>query len=184
MQKVPSITFHMRERMLNLSAVGNPNPFEWVRKNTEQLFAGKRVLVFGLPGAFTPTCSNSQLPGYENMHDQFINDCDIDEIWCTSVNDAFVMYQWAQHQNINKVKMLPDGNGEFATAMGMLVDKSNLGFGLRSWRYACVIDDLKVVRMFDERDLMDKCPDDPYYYSAPEYVYDAIKMGQPISSAG
>ena len=184
MDKLPSITFHMRERDVSLAAVGNPNPYVWARKNTEDLFANKRVLIFGLPGAFTPTCSNSQLPGYEKMYDQFVNECDIDEIWCTSVNDAFTMFQWAQHQGIKKVKMLPDGNGDFARALGMLVDKSNLGFGLRSWRYAMAVENLGIVRTFEERDLMDICPDDPYHYSAPEYVYESLKMGQPLSQAG
>ena len=169
--KISSITFHMRERD---ESIEGDNPFKWVRQNTEQLFANKRVLIFGLPGAFTPTCSNSQLPGYEKMYDQFVKNCDIDEIWCTSVNDAFTMHNWKNSLGIEKVKMLPDGNGQFAQSLDMLVDKSNFGFGLRSWRYAMVVTDLVISRMFEERGVMDRCPDDPYHYSAPEYVYEML----------
>lgn len=168
--KLNDVTFYMRERDEN---IGGDNPFKWVIKRASDLFAGKRVLVFGLPGAFTPTCSNSQLPGFEEMYSEFL-DKGIDEVYCTSVNDAFVMYQWAKSQGIENVKMLPDGNGDFAEAMGMLVDKENLGFGQRSWRYAALIEDFNVVRLFEEPGIMENCPDDPYGVSSPENVLENI----------
>lgn len=167
---VRDVTLYMRERVRpNAYLENNENPFVWSIKRSSDLFAGKRVLIFGLPGAFTPTCSNSQLPGYEELYDQF-TDKGIDEIWCTSVNDAFVMYQWAQHQGIKNVKMLPDGNGDFAASVGMLVHKRNLGFGARSWRYALVLNDMRVEDLFVEPDQSDACPYDPYGVSAPENV--------------
>jgi len=167
---LPDVMFYLRERDESL---GTENPFKWVYKTTNDLFSGKKVLIFGLPGAFTPTCSNSQLPNYEKLFEQF-QAKGIEEVWCTSVNDSFVMYQWAKAQGISNVKMLPDGNGDFAAAMGMLVTKSNLGFGKRSWRYAAVVDNLEVVNLFEERGFMDNCPTDPYEVSAPEYVLENI----------
>lgn len=169
---LPDVMFYMRERD---DSVEGENPFKWVYKTTKDLFAGKRVLIFGLPGAYTPTCSNSQLPGYERLYDEFVN-AGIDEIWCTSVNDAFVMFKWAKDLGIEKVKMLPDGNGAFAEALGYLVDKTNLGFGKRSWRYAMIADDLVVhfEDVFSEYGFMDNCPNDPYEISTPENVLRAI----------
>lgn len=164
MALIPDIVFHLRERD---DSIEGDNPFKWVRKTTGELFAGKKVLIFGLPGAFTPTCSNSQLPNFEKLYDEFLGK-GVDEVWCTSVNDAFTMYKWAQDLGIKKVNMLPDGNGEFASRMGMLVDKSNLGFGNRSWRYACLVDDLEVIRMAQEPGKMNQCPTDPYTVSSPE----------------
>ena len=163
--KLPDVVFHFFEDS------------QFVRRSTRDLFAGKRVLIFGLPGAFTPTCSSFQLPGYDLQADGF-KEQGIDEIWCTSVNDAFVMNAWAEAQAVTDVKMLPDGNGEFAQAMNMLVDKSNIGFGKRSWRYAMVVDDLNIVHFFSEEGYMDRCPTDPYEVSKPEYVYDCIKGQQ------
>jgi len=171
---LPDITFYMRERD---ETIEGDNPFKWVYNTSKDLFAGKKVLIFGLPGAFTPTCSNSQLPGYEAMYNQFL-ELGIDEIYCTSVNDSFTMYQWAQSQGIKNVRMLPDGNGEFAAGMGVLVDKSNLGFGKRSWRYAVVVDNLEVVNYFEEDGIMDNCPADPYEISSPEYVIEYLKGAQ------
>jgi len=156
----------MRERD---ESIGGDNPFKWVYKTTKDLFAGKKVVIFGLPGAFTPTCSNSQLPNYEKMYDDFLEK-GIDEIWCTSVNDAFVMYQWGKSQGLKNIKLLPDGNGEFAGRMGMLVDKENLGFGARSWRYAMVVNDMTIKDLWEEPNKMDNCPTDPYGMSSPEFV--------------
>ena len=167
---LPDTMFYMRERD---ESIGGDNPFKWVYKTTKDLFAGKKVVIFGLPGAFTPTCSNSQLPNYEKMYDDFIAK-GIDEIWCTSVNDAFVMYQWGKSQGLKNVKLLPDGNGDFAEGLGVLVDKTNLGFGKRSWRYAMVVNDLEIKQWFLEDDFMDNCPTDPYEYSAPEYLIEQL----------
>ena len=167
---LPDTTFYTRERD---ETIGGDNPFKWSYKTTKDLFAGKKVVIFGLPGAFTPTCSNSQLPGYENLYDEFVAK-GIHEIWCTSVNDAFVMHQWAKAQGITKVKMLPDGNGSFAEALGMLVDKSNLGFGKRSWRYAIVVDNLEIQDWYEEPGYMNLDPTDPYGQSAPETVLERL----------
>ena len=167
---VPDSTFYMRERD---ESIGGDNPFKWVYKTSKDLFGGKKVLVVGLPGAFTPTCSTSQLPDYEKMYDDFTQ-LGFDEIYCTAVNDAFVMYQWAKGMGIENVKMLPDGNGDFARQLGFLVEKTNLGFGPRSWRYAMVLNDLIVENVFSEPGLMNNCPTDPYGVSAPETVYEKL----------
>lgn len=164
--QLPDTMFYMRERD---ESIEGENPFKWVYKTTKDLFSGKKVLIFGLPGAFTPTCSTSQLPGYEKLYEDF-QQKGIEEIWCTSVNDAFSMYQWAKGLGIQNVKMLPDGNGDFASEMGMLVAKENLGFGTRSWRYAMIVDNLEIKSMHKEPGLMDNCPTDPYGESAPENV--------------
>lgn len=168
---VSDVIFHMRERD---ESIEGDNPFKWVRKTVSELLGGKRVIVFGLPGAFTPTCSNEQLPGYERMYQEFV-DNGIDEIWCTSVNDSFTMYQWAKQLGIENVKMLPDGNGDFAQEMRALVDKTNLGFGRRSWRYAVLIDNLIVIKRWEEEGMMDNCPSDPYFESTPENVLRDLK---------
>ena len=111
---------------------------EWVHKTTDDLFKDKKIAMFGLPGAFTPTCSNQQLPGYEKRYNELI-DLGIDDVYCMSVNDAFVMNAWADNLKITKVKLIPDGDGVFTRSLGMLVDKPVQGFGLRSWRYSCII---------------------------------------------
>lgn len=103
----------------------------------------KKVVVFSLPGAFTPTCSSNHLPRYEELYDEF-KALGVDEIVCVSVNDAFVMFKWGREIGAKNVFLLPDGNGEFTRKMGMLVDKSNLGFGLRSWRYSMFVNDCKI----------------------------------------
>lgn len=173
--KLPSVTFHMRERT-------EDGQFDWKRVQTEQLFAGRKALIIGLPGAFTPTCTNSQLPGFDDMAELFYDDCGIQDIWCTSVNDAFTMFQWSKYLNIQNVRMLPDGNGDFCRHIGMLVEKNNLGFGYRSWRYVMTVNNLKVERTFEEEGIMDNCPDDPYFYTDPGYVYEELKVGQPLHS--
>ncbi len=121
MQQVPSVTFKTRVRN---DALEGPNPFEWKELTTDELFKGKRVVVFALPGAFTPTCSSTHLPRYEELYDEFAK-LGVDRIVCASVNDAFVMFQWGKAQGVKNIFLLPDGNGEFTRKMGMLVDKSN-----------------------------------------------------------
>ena len=130
-------------------------------------FHDKRVVVFGLPGAFTPTCSTKQLPGYEE-HYSIILDKGIDEVYCTSVNDRFIMDAWFKEQGIENVKILDDGTGQFARRMGMLVTKDNLGFGLRSWRYAAVINNGVIEVFLPEDGICDECAIDPYEQSTPE----------------
>ena len=170
---IPEVVFKTRVRD---ESVGGDNPYKWQDVSTKDLFDGKRVLVFSLPGAFTPTCSTYQLPDYEKMYEEF-KELGIDEIYCVSVNDAFVMNAWAKQQGIEKVKMIPDGSGDFTRQMGMLVKKDNLGFGYRSWRYAAVFNDRKVEMCFPEAGKIDNCPDDPYAYSSPQNMLKEIKNG-------
>lgn len=163
---LPNVTFQTRVRD---DSIGGDNPFRWQQMTTADYFAGKRVVLFALPGAFTPTCSTFQLPGFENGFADFKAQ-GVDEIYCLSVNDAFVMNQWAKAQGLKNVKVIPDGAGEFTRRVGMLVRKDNLGFGLRSWRYAAVINDGKVEAWFEEPGLCDNHGEDPYGVSSPETV--------------
>ena len=158
---VPNVIFKTRVRN---DALGGPNPFEWKDLSTGETFNGQKVVLFALPGAFTPTCSTSHLPRYEELFAEFQAQ-GVDKIVCLSVNDAFVMYQWGKAQGVNNIFLLPDGNGEFWRKMGMLVDKSNLGFGMRSWRYSMFVDDGEIKKMFAEPDYEDNCPLDPYEVS-------------------
>ena len=175
---LPDTTFYMHEMEEGFEggcAIDGSAGFKWVIKRAQDLFADKKVVIFGLPGAFTPTCTNSQLPGYDAMAEDF-KALGVDEIWCTSVNDAFVMDKWKVELGVQNVKMLPDGNGTFAEAMGMLVDKSNLGFGKRSWRYAALIDNLEVKEMWvEDAWSSDLAATDPYGVSSPENVYTQVK---------
>lgn len=145
-QYVPQTVFHTRVRN---AALAGDNPFEWKDVTSDAIFGGKRVVLFALPGAFTPACSESHLPGYERLHDDIIA-AGIDLVICLAVNDAFVMHQWAKSRGIEKVMMLPDGNGDFTRLMGMLVDRSSQGLGLRSWRYAMLVDDGRIEKLFVE----------------------------------
>ena len=147
---------------------------EFVNKTSADLFNGKRVVIFSLPGAFTPTCSAYQLPGFEEKYDDFLG-LGIDDIYCISVNDGFVMNAWAQDQNIEKVKLIPDGNAYFTRSMGMLVNKSNLGFGDRSWRYAAVVDNGVIEKLFLEVGQRDNADTDPYEQTTPEAVLEYVK---------
>lgn len=158
---VPKVVFKTRVRN---DALGGPNPFEWKDLSSDEVFKGQRVVLFSLPGAFTPTCSTSHLPRYEELYEQF-RQLGVDRVVCLSVNDAFVMFQWGKAQGAKNVFLLPDGNGEFTRKMGMLVDKSNLGFGMRSWRYSAFIDDGEVKQMFVEPGFDDNCPADPFEVS-------------------
>ena len=160
-QKVPDVVFKTRVRD---ESIGGDNPFRWQDVTTKDIFAGKRIIIFSLPGAFTPTCSTSHLPGYEAAYDQ-IKALGVDEVYCLSVNDAFVMYQWGKNMGAKNVKLLPDGNGEFSRKMGMLVEKSNLGFGMRSWRYSMVVNDGNVEKVFAEEGYSDNCETDPFEVS-------------------
>ena len=132
----------------------------WEEIKTSELFAGKTVVLFSLPGAMTPTCSNTHLPEYEELYETF-RENGVDEIVCLSVNDTFVMNSWAKEMNAQKVKMLPDGNGEFTDKIGMLVDKSDIGFGRRSWRYSMLVKNSIIEKMFIEPDE----PGDPFKVS-------------------
>ncbi len=147
---------------------------EFVTRTSAELFNNKRVVIFSLPGAFTPTCSAYQLPGFEENYGAFRN-AGIDAIYCISVNDAFVMNAWAQDQNIQNVKLIPDGNAYFTRSMGQLVTKTNLGFGERSWRYAAVVDNGVIEKLFEEPARCDNAPEDPYGVSSPDAVLEYVK---------
>ena len=146
----------------------------WKDVTTDDLFKDKKVLLFSLPGAFTPTCSGQQLPTYDDMHKQF-KDKGFDAVYCISVNDAFVMNAWARDLDIKNVVMIPDGCGTFTRSMGMLVNKPAQGFGMRSWRYACVINNCIVEKWFEEPGINNNSDDDdPYTVSSPEKVLENI----------
>ena len=147
-ERVPSASFRLREN------------FEWRDATSEDIFNGKTVVVFSLPGAFTPTCSTSHVPRYNQLANDFKRH-GVDEIICISVNDAFVMNEWQQTQRAEAIRFLPDGNGEFTAKMGMLVGKEDLGFGKRSWRYSMLVKDGVIEKMFIEPEV----PGDPYQVS-------------------
>ena len=131
---------------------------EWKDVSTNELFNKKKTVLFSLPGAYTPTCSSQQLPGYEDKYEDLRKY--VDEVYCLSVNDSFVMNAWFRDQNINKVKPIGDGEGQFTKGMGMLVNKPKQGFGIRSWRYSAFIDNCKVVKIFVEDGKNDESNDD------------------------
>ena len=147
-QRVPSVQFRVRENN------------DWKTVTSDELFAGKTVVVFSLPGAFTPTCSSTHLPRYNELAAVF-RENGVDNILCVSVNDTFVMNEWAKDQESANIVMVPDGNGEFTEGMGMLVDKADLGFGKRSWRYSMLVKDGVVQKMFIEP----QEPGDPFKVS-------------------
>ena len=136
----------------------------WKDINTDVFFKDKRIVLFSLPGAYTPTCSSQQVPGYEEKYDELRNF--VDEVYCVSVNDAFVMNAWFRDQNISKVKPIGDGEGKFTKGMNMLVNKPEQGFGMRSWRYSALVEDGKVVKIFIEEGINDNSDDnDPFEVS-------------------
>ncbi len=159
--KIPQATFKTRVRD---ESIGGENPYRWQDVTSDEIFKGKKIVIFGLPGAFTPTCSSTHAPGFEKDYQAF-KDAGVDEVYCLSVNDAFVMKQWADKLGLLNVKMLPDGNGEFTKGMGMLVDKSNLGFGNRSWRYSMFVNDGTIEKLFAEAGFSDNCETDPFEVS-------------------
>ena len=147
-QRVPQVTFRTRTES------------DWKSVTTDELFKGKTVVVFSLPGAFTPTCSSTHVPRYNELAPAFFAN-GVDRIVCLSVNDAFVMNEWARSQECANLVLIPDGNGEFTEKMGMLVDKTDLGFGKRSWRYSMLVKDGVIEKMFIEPDK----PGDPFEVS-------------------
>jgi len=169
---IPEVVLKTRVRD---DSVGGPNPFVWRDFDVRKELAGRKVVIFSLPGAFTPTCSNEQCPAFERLYEDF-RAAGVDEVYCLSVNDAFVMYQWGKHLGLSKVKLLPDGSGDFTRRMGMLIDKSHLGFGMRSWRYAMIVDDNRITGWFEEPGINDTGSDeDPYGESSPERVLAALQ---------
>lgn len=171
-RRIPDVIFKTRVRD---ESIGGDNPFRWQDLPSREVFDERRIVLFALPGAFTPTCTTEQCPAYEASYPQ-LRAAGADEVYCLSVNDAFVMYQWAKHLGITNIKLLPDGSADFTRRMGMLVKKDHLGFGLRSWRYAAVIDDGVVSAWFEEPGINDEgTDDDPYGESAPDRVLDWLR---------
>lgn len=168
---VPKVTFKTRVRD---EAVGGSNPYRWQDLTTDDIFAGKKIVLFALPGAFTPTCSTRHAPGYDATYNDFM-DLGVDEVICLSVNDAFVMFKWHKDVNTENIFMLPDGNGDFTEKMGMMVKKTNLGFGNRSWRYSMLVEDGLIKKMFVEAGKMDNCPDDPFEVSDAQTMINYLK---------
>lgn len=150
-QRVPMVTFKIRE------------DYKWVTKTSDDIFKHKKVVLFALPGAFTPTCSSVHLPRYNELYDSF-RSYGVDDVVCLSVNDSFVLNEWKKAEKADKITMLPDGNGEFSRALGFLVNKSDLCFGERSWRYSMVVDDGVIEKMFIEPE----SEGDPYGESSAE----------------
>lgn len=168
---VPNVVFKTRVRD---ESVEGSNPYRWEDKTTADIFNGKKIVLFALPGAFTPTCSSTHTPGYEAKYDDF-KEIGIDEVICLSVNDAFVMKKWADDLGVQKVFMLPDGNGDFTRGMEMLVEKKNLGFGDRSWRYSMYVEDGEIKKLFSESGFIDNCPDDPFEVSDADTMLTYLK---------
>ena len=166
-QRIPDITFKTRVK-------DEEEGFGWKDVTTSDYFKGKSVILFSLPGAFTPTCSTYQLPNFEKKFAEFSLE-GIDEIYCMSVNDAFVMNAWAKDQKLEYVKVIPDGSGRFTRGMGMLVRKDPEDFGYRSWRYAAHIEDCVIKKMWVEEGKMDDCPTDPYGATNPQEILEDLQ---------
>lgn len=162
-ERIPQCTFIT-------SIKDGDNAHHMKAKTTDDFFSKKRAILFSVPGPYMPTCSMHHLPGFEKYYDRFKQQYGIDEIYCMSVSDTFTMNAWATQQCIEKVKMIPDGNGQFTYEMQMLVEKFNLGFGQRSWRYAAIINDGVIEAWFEEPGICDDCETDPYFESTPETV--------------
>jgi len=163
---VPQVTFHTRRN------------HEWVDVATDDIFKGKTVVVFSLPGAFTPTCSSTHVPRY-NQLTPTLKQHGVDDVICVSVNDAFVMNEWRNEQKAFNLTFLPDGNGDFSRGMGMLVAKNDLGFGDRSWRYAMLVKDGVIEKMFVEPNR----PGDPFEVSDADTMleYIAPEAAKPLN---
>jgi len=170
-KRVPQVTFRTRK------------DGQWKDVTTDQVFAGRTVIVFALPGAYTPTCSTTHLPRYNELAPTFSH-LGVDEIVCLSVNDGFVMSEWQKDQNAPNITFLPDGNGDFTQKMGMLVDKSSIGFGKRSWRYSMLVRDGVIEKQFIEPDK----EGDPFEVSDADtmlaYIAPRVKAPEPVTLFG
>ena len=172
--KIPEVTFKTRigdnESLGGGCSIGG----EWKDVNSNDLFKNKKVVLFSLPGAYTPTCSSQQVPGYEDKYEELKKY--VDEVYCLSVNDSFVMNAWFRDQKISRVKPIGDGEGKFTKEMGMIVNKPKQGFGMRSWRYSAFIDNSKVVKMFVEDGKNNESNDsDPFMVSDANTMLNYLK---------
>ena len=163
---IPNVDFMVRIKDETLSA---NDPYKWVPINSYSIFKDKRNLLFSVPGAFTPVCSERQVPDYVRHQHEFKR-FGLEEIYCITVNDYFVVNQWANHFRGSEIKFIPDGNGVFTNMMDMLVDKSNVGYGYRSWRYAAIIDNLKIEKLFVEPGKTHNSEVDPYSVTRPDNI--------------
>ena len=183
-QRVPmDIVWNTRVRDQKMADAGEENPYRWQSLTSGDLFKDRRIVLFALPGAFTPTCSAKQLPMYEQNFMAF-KKAGVDDIYCLSVNDSFVMNAWFRYQNIKHVKPIPDGSGLFTAEIGMMVDKDNLSFGSRSWRYALLLNDGIVEKTFIEDGFGDNIGDDPFEVSDAETVFNYITNESPVDMPG
>lgn len=171
-KRVPQVVFKTHTHDKNICG---ENPFAWIDVSTDEIFKEKKIVLFALPGAFTPICSSRHLPGYEARYDEF-KQLDIDEVICLSVNDAFVMNAWQKDQQVEKVKLLPDGSAEFTKGMGMLVKKDDLGFGFRSWRYSMYVEDGEIKKIFIEPGFSDNSQEDPFEVSDAKTMLEYLQV--------
>ncbi len=177
MNRLPNVTFKIRSQ--NEFETGEMCYLEgdkaWMSISSSDLFSEKRVLIFSLPGAFTPTCSSQQLPAFDEKFEAFKN-LGIDEVFCVSVNDSYVMNAWSNYMGVKNVQMIPDGTGQFTRMMGMLINKNHNGFAMRSWRYAVVANNMEIEQMFIEPGLNDTGnDDDPYIETNPDNILEFLK---------
>jgi len=166
-KKVPQMTFKVR-------AKNSEGEYAWRDITTDDVFKGKKIVMFALPGAFTPTCSSTHLPGYEEKFDEF-TELGVDWTYCLSVNDTFVMNAWGKDLGVEKVRLLPDGSGDFTRGMGMMVKKEDLGFGERSWRYSILVEDGVVTKAFVEEGFEDNHSEDPFEVSGADNMLKYLK---------
>lgn len=170
-RRIPNVVHQLRVRD---ESIGGDNPYRWEQKTTHEIVGRGKNIIFSLPGAFTPTCSTFQLPDFEKLFPEF-QEQGVENIFCLSVNDAFVMNCWAKDQGLNHVQVIPDGSNLFTSSMGMDVAKDNLGFGVRSWRYAIVVENYEIVNSFIERGFRNNADDDPYGVSSPQNILAFLK---------
>ena len=169
--RIPNVIHQLRVRD---ESIEGDNPFRWEQKTTHEIVGRGKSIIFSLPGAFTPTCSTYQLPDFEKLFSEF-QEQGVENIFCLSVNDTFVMNKWADDQGLVNVKVIPDGSNLFTSSMGMDVKKDNLGFGIRSWRYAIVVENYVIQKSFVERGFSNNAEEDPYGVSSPQNILDFLQ---------
>ncbi|PID83497.1 peroxiredoxin [Candidatus Campbellbacteria bacterium] len=169
--KVPEVVFKTADKLKEGEQCSGEDLYDL---STKEIFENKKIVLFALPGAYTPTCSSQHLPGYEENYDK-LKELGVDEVYVLSVNDAFVMVNWARDLNVQKVQIIPDGNAEFTEKIGMLVDKANLGFGKRSWRYSMYVENGEIKKVFSEKGFSDNFKDDPFEVSNAQTMLDYLK---------
>ena len=166
-EPIPNTTFFFRKENPNFTGIDKN---DWFPEKSQDLLVGKKVIIVGVPGPFTPVCSGFQVPQFEKYYNDFKFEYGIEEIYITAVADFFVMDAWKKSLNLKNLKMLPDGSGDWARLNGMLVNRAEWGYGYRSWRYAMIVDNLIIERMFCEPNPEDMIGNDPYGESAPQNI--------------